>query len=74
VVLDVSALDKLLWAKPGMMRAQAGAKLIALDEQTRQQVGGELRFHPSTKRTATIGGFVAGGSAGAGSCMWGSFR
>ncbi|MEY3729585.1 MAG: hypothetical protein RLZZ57_341 [Pseudomonadota bacterium] len=74
VVLDVSALDKLLWAKPGVMRAQAGAKLIALDEQTRQQVGGELRFHPSTKRTATIGGFVAGGSAGAGSCMWGSFR
>jgi hypothetical protein len=74
VVLDVSALDKLLWAKPGIMRAQAGGKLIALDEQTRQQVGGELRFHPSTKRTATIGGFVAGGSAGAGSCMWGSFR
>jgi FAD/FMN-containing dehydrogenase len=74
IVLDLSAMDRVLWTKPSVLRAQAGAKLIAIDEQTRREVGGELRFHPSTKRTATIGGFIAGGSAGAGSCMWGSLR
>jgi FAD/FMN-containing dehydrogenase len=74
VVLDLSALDRVVWCKPGLVRAQAGVKLIDLDAQTRRAVGGELRFHPSTKRTATIGGFIAGGSSGIGSTTYGILR
>lgn len=74
VILDVSEMNQVLWAKPGLVRVQAGAKLIEIDRHTRAAVGGELRFHPSTKRTATIGGFIAGGSSGIGSCTWGILR
>jgi FAD/FMN-containing dehydrogenase len=74
VVLDLSALDTCLWARGGVLRAQAGAKLVACDEFAKREAGGELRFHPSTRRTATIGGFVAGGSSGIGSVTWGTLR
>jgi FAD/FMN-containing dehydrogenase len=72
VVLDLSALDRLLWVKPGVARAQCGMKLCDLDDSTRAQSGEEMRFHPSTRRTATIAGFVAGGSSGIGSITWGT--
>ncbi|UFN51112.1 FAD-binding oxidoreductase [Roseomonas sp. OT10] len=74
IVLDLSAMDRVLWTKPHAVRVQPGARLIDLDAATRAAVGGELRFHPSTKRTATIGGFVAGGSSGIGSVTWGTLR
>ncbi|MCX7932935.1 MAG: FAD-binding oxidoreductase [Rhodovarius sp.] len=74
VVLDLSAMDRPLWARGWVLRAQAGAKLIDLDAYAQREVGGELRFHPSTRRTATIGGFIAGGSSGIGSVTWGTLR
>jgi FAD/FMN-containing dehydrogenase len=74
IVLDLAAMDRVLWSRPGVVRAQCGAKLIDIDTVTRASVGGELRFHPSTRRTATIGGFIAGGSSGIGSCTWGILR
>ena len=46
------------WQRPGMLRVGPGRKLIDIDSETRPN-GWELRMHPSTKRTATIGGFVA---------------
>jgi FAD/FMN-containing dehydrogenase len=73
VVVDMTALDAIEWQRPGMVRVGPGRKMIELDRATRSQ-GSELRMHPSTKRTATIGGFVAGGSGGIGSITWGGLR
>ena len=66
VVLDMAAMNAIEWQKPGWLRVQAGVKLWDIDAATRPN-GWELRMHPSTKRSAQIGGFVAGGSGGAGS-------
>jgi FAD/FMN-containing dehydrogenase len=73
VLLDISALTDIEWIRPGMLRVGAGAKMNAIDAETQAQ-GFELRMHPSTKRTATIGGFVAGGSGGIGSVTYGGLR
>ncbi|PWS34598.1 FAD-linked oxidase [Falsiroseomonas bella] len=74
IVLEMTAFDRVLWTKPGVVRAEAGIKLIDLDAHLKRAVGGELRFHPSTKRTATLGGFIAGGSSGIGSTTYGILR
>ncbi len=73
VLLDMNALDAVEWVRPGACRVGAGANMGKLDAELRPQ-GWELRMHPSTKRTATIGGFVAGGSGGVGSVMYGGLR
>jgi FAD/FMN-containing dehydrogenase len=73
VLLDLSGLDRIVWWKPGVGRFQAGARMHEIDAMTRPG-GFELRMHPSTKRTATIGGFVAGGSGGIGSVTYGGLR
>ena len=75
VVLDLTGLDRLVWFRPGACRYEAGARLLDIDRNLHdlRNVPGnwELRFHPSTRKQATIGGFVAGGAAGCGSCTWG---
>jgi FAD/FMN-containing dehydrogenase len=73
VVLDMGALDSILWTRPGRFRAQAGARLGAIEERLRAE-GQELRMFPSTLDTATVGGFIAGGSGGIGSVTWGMLR
>jgi FAD/FMN-containing dehydrogenase len=73
VLLDINALDRLLWWQPGVARMQSGARMHDLDAITRPG-GWELRMHPSTKRMATIGGFVSGGSGGIGSLTYGGLR
>lgn len=73
-MLDLKLLDKVIDIKPDRVRAGAGIIMNKLDEQTKEAVGGELRFHPSTYRLATLGGFVAGGSGGVGSIRWGGLR
>ena len=73
VVLDLSGLDKVLEIAPGRVRAQAGAILADIDIACAPS-GQELRLHPSTYRTASLGGFIAGGSGGVGSITWGGLR
>ena len=73
VLLDITALSAIEWTKPGALRVGVGAKLNSIDAELRPS-GWELRMHPSTKRTATIGGFVAGGSGGIGSVTYGGLR
>ncbi|MFT4026172.1 MAG: FAD-binding oxidoreductase [Novosphingobium sp.] len=73
VVLDMRALDRLLWVRDGACRVQAGKRLIRLDQELEAH-GYELRLHPSTRAIATVGGFIAGGSGGVGSITWGMLR
>jgi FAD/FMN-containing dehydrogenase len=73
IVLDMTGLDAIEWVRPGQVRVQAGRKLVDIDDALRGE-GWELRMFPSTKRTATIGGFVAGGSGGVGSVTYGGLR
>jgi len=73
VLLDINSLTGIAWQKPGIVRAAAGSRLLDIDMATRDE-GFELRMHPSTKRSATLGGFVAGGSGGVGSVTYGGLR
>lgn len=70
VILDLGAMNKVKWVKPGIACVEAGTKLAAIDRVARLQ-GWEIRMAPSTYRTATIGGFIAGGSGGIGSVLYG---
>ena len=73
IVLDLSKMNKINWIKPGLTSVEPGVKLAAFDKQAREQ-GWELRMVPSTYRTATIGGFIGGGSGGIGSINYGQLR
>ena len=73
VVLDMTGMARVLSAGGGLLTAEPGCKLIDLDAELRES-GWELRMHPSTKRTATLGGFIGGGSGGIGSIAWGQLR
>ncbi len=72
-VVETLGLERIAWHKPGSVRAQAGIRLGLLDQELRKN-GRELRMHPSTKKLATLGGFVGGGHAGIGSVNWGILR
>ncbi|MDW8444180.1 MAG: FAD-binding oxidoreductase [Acetobacteraceae bacterium] len=72
-ILDLTAMDRMLALEDGIAEVEAGATLMQIDAWARG-LGWELRLWPSTKRMATIGGFVAGGGAGVGGVAWGTLR
>ena len=73
VLLAMTGLRTVRSATPDCFTAEAGCRLVVIDE-TLAPHGAEQRLLPSTYRTATIGGFVAGGSGGIGSIAWGFLR
>jgi FAD/FMN-containing dehydrogenase len=75
LVLDLSGLNRMRALDPGsgVLTAEAGCLLGDLEAELAPQ-GRELRLLPSTVRSATVGGFIAGGSGGIGSLRWGFLR
>jgi len=70
IVLDMTEYAGILSVADGAIRAKAGTIVADMDDATRP-AGWELRIHPTTRRWATIGGFVMGGSGGPGSVVHG---
>lgn len=68
---NMAAVKEVL---PGRVIVEPGCLLKDVDAACKADSGQELRMFSSTWATATIGGFVAGGSGGVGSCTWGSLR
>ena len=74
IVLNLSEMNAIESIAPGRVRCGPGAVMAAIDRATRAHSGQELRMHPSTYQTASVGGFIAGGSGGVGSINWGGLR
>jgi len=74
VVLSLAEMNEITTIAPGRVICGPGAILADIDRATRAHSGQELRLHPSTYNTASIGGFIAGGSGGVGSINFGGLR
>lgn len=73
LIVDLSAMNRVKHVGRGTVVAEPGAILADIDAVAHES-GQELRLSPSTYRTASIGGFIAGGSGGVGSIRWGGLR
>ncbi len=73
IILETLRLQQIKWIKAGLACVQTGVKLATLDKKA-QEIGWESRMVPSTVRSATVGGFIAGGSGGIGSVLYGQLR
>jgi FAD/FMN-containing dehydrogenase len=73
-ILHMKNMAAVKEVRPGRVVVEPGCLLKDLDAHCRAHSGQELRMFPSTWATATIGGFIAGGSGGVGSCTWGLLR
>ncbi|MBZ9807784.1 FAD-binding oxidoreductase [Mesorhizobium sp. BR1-1-9] len=74
VVLNLADMKEIKSIAPGRVVTGPGAVLADIDKATRAHSGQELRLSPSTYNTASIGGFIAGGSGGVGSINFGGLR
>jgi len=74
IVLDLAGFNRVTSIEAGRYVAEPGAVLAKIDQETRAHSRQEIRLHPSTYHTASVGGFIAGGSGGVGSIKWGGLR
>ncbi|OHV90460.1 FAD-binding oxidoreductase [Mesorhizobium sp. ORS 3428] len=74
VVLNLAEMNEIKTIAPGRVVTGPGAVLADIDRATRAHSEQELRLSPSTYNTASIGGFIAGGSGGVGSINFGGLR
>lgn len=73
VILHMKHMNRVLEIGDDYFVAEAGAILEQIDHELHAK-GKEIRLFPSTVATATIGGFIAGGSSGVGAIRWGGLR
>ena len=73
VLMNLSEMNKVRSVDRGRAICEPGALIIDVDRAA-EASGQELRMFPSTRATASIAGFVAGGSGGVGSITWGGLR
>ena len=75
VVVVMSGLRKIrnFDSKTGEITVESGCLLRDINDELIEH-GRQLRLLPSTWRSASIGGFIAGGSGGIGSVRWGFLR
>lgn len=70
LVLDTTKAQAVVEVGDGVITAECGARMIALETAARE-TGQQLWMYPSTAQS-TIGGFLGGGSGGTGSIRHGS--
>ena len=73
VVLHMKHLDRITEIGEDYFVAQGGTVIEHIEHALRAR-GKEIRLFPSTAGSATIAGFVAGGSSGVGAIRWGGLR
>lgn len=73
LIIETTAMNRILEIGAGYVRAEAGAMMADINLALIAE-GAEMAMFPSTQDIATIGGFVAGGSAGIGSIANGALR
>ncbi len=73
VLLSLIEMNRVLSISTGRVVCEPGAILRDVDRAAAAS-GQELRMFPSTRATASVAGFVAGGSGGVGSITWGGLR
>ncbi|WP_176084513.1 FAD-binding oxidoreductase [Martelella sp. HB161492] len=72
-VLHMRHMDRVTAITDDHLICETGAIIADIERQARVR-DREIRLFPSTTATATIGGFIAGGSSGVGAIRWGGLR